>query len=79
MVGGFVRNRTDVCKLNLDVEALLGGEIVELVVDVVGISNIFFETENSKPFKHLWFVHHCVQVVRVVKDARALTVCHHLF
>jgi hypothetical protein len=62
----FIRDRADVSELNLDVKSLLCGQIVKLVIDIMSISNILFETENSESLKHFRLVDHCVQVIGVV-------------
>lgn len=57
MHGGLVRHRTDVSVLDLDVQTLLLGQVVELVVDVMSVLHIFFEADDGKAFKLLRFMH----------------------
>lgn len=64
----LVRHWADVSVLNLDVEALGVGQIVELVVDVVRVLHILLKAENCEFFEHLGLVHHRVEAVRVVED-----------
>lgn len=56
--GGLVGDGADVGVLDLDVQTLLLGQVVELVVDVMGVLHIFFEADDGKAFKLLRLVHH---------------------
>jgi hypothetical protein len=55
--GGLVRDGTNVSIFDLDVQALLLGQVVELVVDVMSVLHIFFEADDGKAFKLLRFTH----------------------
>jgi len=56
--GGLVRDWADVSVFDLDVQTLLGRQVEELVVDVMGVLHIFFEADDGKAFKLLGLVHH---------------------
>ena len=40
MLGSLVKDRTDIGVLDADIQALLQREIVELVVNIVGVLNV---------------------------------------
>ena len=67
--GGLVWNRADVSVLDADVETLLHGEVVELVIDVVGVLDILLQADDSEALKGLRLVDHRVEAVRVVQRA----------
>lgn len=69
MVGSFVRDRADISEFNLDIEAFLRAQVVELVVDVVSVTYIALQAEDSETFEHLGLMDHRVQVVTVVQNA----------
>lgn len=54
----LVRDWADVGILDLDVQALLLRQVIELVVDVMSVLHIFFEADDGKAFKLLRLVHH---------------------
>lgn len=62
-------------ELNVDVEALLNGEVVEFVIDVLCVFNVALQAEDHEALEGLRLVHHRVEVVGVVEDARLLAVC----
>lgn len=59
----LVRDWADVGVLHLDVETLLLGEAVELVVDEVGIVDVLLEADDGEALEGLGLVHHLVQTV----------------
>lgn len=60
VVGGFVTNGADISELDSDFEAFLCGQVIELVIDVVGVSDVALEAEYGKALKHLRLMHHSV-------------------
>jgi len=72
--GSFVRDWADVGVLDGDAEAFLGRQVVEFVVDVVGVDDVSLQAEDGEVFEHAGFVHHRVQVVRIVQHARVLAI-----
>jgi len=56
--GGLVWDWADVSVFDLDVQTLLGRQVEELVVDVMGVLHIFFKADDGKAFKLLGLVHH---------------------
>ena len=67
--GGLVGDGADVGVLDSDVEAFLEGEVVELVVDVVGVLDILLEADDGESLESLGLVHHRVEAVGVVEGA----------
>jgi hypothetical protein len=57
-------------KFNLNAESFLGGKIIELIIDVICIAHISFQTENCEALKHFWLMNHRVKIVRIVQDTR---------
>lgn len=53
----------------------MSAQVVKLVVDVVGVTDIALETKDGETFKHLGLVDHRVEVVAVVQNARYSAVC----
>lgn len=74
VIGGFIRNWTNISKFDLNAKSFLGGKIVKLVVDVVCISYVSFQTENSEALKVPWLMNHRVQIVRIVQNTRGASV-----
>jgi len=60
VVGGFVTNRADISELDSNFEALLCRQVIELVIDVMRVSDVTLEAEYGKALKHLRLMHHCV-------------------
>ena len=67
--GGLVGDGADVGVLDSDVEAFLEGEVVELVVDVVGVLDILLEADDRESLESFGLVHHRVEAVGVVEGA----------
>ena len=67
--GGLVGDGADVGVLDSDVEAFLEREVVELVVDVVGVLDILLEADDGESLESLGLVHHRVEAVGVVEGA----------
>lgn len=63
VVGGLVGYWTNMSKFNLNAESFLGGKIIELIVDVICVAHISFQTENCEALKHLWLMNHRVKIV----------------
>ncbi len=58
MNGCFVRHWADVGILHTNIETLLQRQVVEFVVDVVSILDVFLEADDGKAFKSFRLVHH---------------------
>ena len=67
--GGLVGDGANVGVLDSDVEAFLEREVVELVVDVVGVLDILLEADDGESLESLGLVHHRVEAVGVVEGA----------
>ena len=76
MVGGFISYWTNMSEFDLNAESFLGGKIIELVVDVVCISHVSFQTENSEALKVFWLMNHSVKIVRVVQNTGSASISH---
>ena len=70
VVSSLVGYWTNMSEFNLNAESFLGGKIIELVVDVICVTHISFQTENCEALKHLWLMYHCVKIVRIVQNTR---------
>ena len=70
MHGSLIRHRADVGVLNADIKTLLGGQSIELVVDVVSILDVLLEADDCKALKGFGLVHHRVEAVGVIEGAR---------
>ena len=66
----LVRHWTDICIFDLDLEPLLLGQVVELVVDVVSVCNILLEADNRKFLKGSRLMDHLVEIVGIVEYSR---------
>jgi hypothetical protein len=75
VVGSFVRDRAHIGELHLDFKTLLSRQVVELIIDVVGVVDVSLEAEDGKAFEHLRLVNHSVKVVRIVQNASRRTIC----
>lgn len=58
MDGGLVRDGANVGVLDANIEPFLDGEVVELVVDVVGVLYVLFEANNGEALKVLGLMNH---------------------
>ena len=76
VIGGFIRDWTNISKFDLNAKSFLCGKIVELVVYVVCISYVSFQTENSEALKVPWLMNHRVQIVRIVQNTRCASISH---
>lgn len=76
VIGSFIRDWTNISKFDLNAKSFLGGKIVELVVYVVCISYVSFQTENSEALKVPWLMNHRVQIVRIVQNTRGASISH---
>jgi len=56
--GGLVRDGANVGVLDANIEPFLDGEVVELVVDVVGVLYVLFEANNGEALKVLGLMNH---------------------
>ena len=65
VVSSLVGYWTNMSEFNLNAESFLGGKIIELVVYVICVAHISFQTENCEALKH-----HCVKIVRIVQNTR---------
>ena len=68
VVSSFISYWTNMSKFNLNAKSFLSGKIIELVVYVICIAHISFQTENCEALKHFWLMNHCVKIVRVVQN-----------
>lgn len=69
VVCSLVRDGAHISEFHLDFKTFLSRQVVELIIDVVGVVDVSLEAEDGKAFKHLGLVNHSVQVVRIVKNA----------
>ena len=63
----LVRHWADIRIFDLDLEPLLLGQVVELVVDVMSVCNILFEADNCKFLEGSRLMDHLVEIVRIVE------------
>jgi len=63
VVGCLVGHRADVGVFHFYVQALLDGQVEELIVDVVRIDHVFLQAEDCELFKHLGLMDHGVEAV----------------
>ena len=70
MLGSLVKDGADIGVLDADIQALLQREVVELVVNIVGVLNVLLKADDGKALECLGFVHHGIQTVRIVECAR---------
>jgi len=67
MDGSLVRNWADICVFDTNIESFLDGEVVELVVDVVGVLDILLKTDDGEALEGLRLVDHRVETVGVIQ------------
>ena len=70
MHGRSVGNRTDIRIFDTNVEALLHRQIVELIVDVVGVLDVLFEADDGESLKGFRLVDHGVKAVGIIQGPR---------
>lgn len=58
MDGGLIRDGANVGVLDANIEPFLDGEVVELVVDVVGVLYVLLEANNGEALKVLGLMNH---------------------
>jgi len=58
MDGGLIRDGANVGVLDANIEPFLDGEVVELVIDVVGVLYVLLEANNSEALKVLGLMNH---------------------
>ena len=63
MDGGLIRDGANVGVLDANIEPFLDGEVVELVVDVVGVLYVLFEANNGEALKVLGLMNHGIQAI----------------
>ena len=63
MLCGLIKHRANICVLHANIKALLMGEIVELVVDVVGVLDVLLQTDDGEALESSWLMNHGVQTV----------------
>ena len=63
VLSSLIQDRADVGVLDPDVEALLQGQVVELVVNVVGVLYVFLQADDGEALKGLGLMHHRIQTV----------------
>jgi len=66
LVGSVVEGN-DISKFNSDVEAILLGETVELVLEIFSIRDILLEAENSPFLETDWLMDDCSKNACVVQ------------
>ena len=66
----LVRHWADIRIFDLDLEPLLLGQVVELVVDVMSVCDILFEADNRKFLKGSGLVDHLVEIIGIVEYSR---------
>ena len=66
----LVRHWADIRIFDLDLEPLLLGQVVELVVDVMSVCDILFEADNRKFLKGSRLVDHLVEIIGIVEYSR---------
>ncbi len=70
MHGVPVEDGADVGVLDANVKTLLDGQVVELVIDVVSVLHVLFQTDDGEAFEGFRFVDHRVEAVRVIECSR---------
>ena len=58
MDGGLIRDGANVGVLDANIEPFLDGEVVELVVNVVGVLYVLLEANNGEALKVLGLMNH---------------------
>ena len=66
----LVRHWADIRIFDLDLEPLLLGQVVELVVDVMSVCDILFEADNRKFLEGSRLVDHLVEIIGIVEYSR---------
>ena len=66
----LVRHWADIRIFDLDLEPLLLGQVVELIVDVMSVCNILFEADNCKFLEGSRLVDHLVEIIGIVEYSR---------
>ena len=66
----LVRHWADIRIFDLDLEPLLLGQVVELVVDVMSVCDILFEADYGKFLEGSRLVDHLVEIIGIVEYSR---------
>jgi hypothetical protein len=63
MLSSLIQDRADVGVLDADVEAFLQGQVIELIINVVGVLYVFLEADDGEALKGLGLMYHRIQTV----------------